>query len=191
MWLGLWSTPSLLFWMLGEVRFLLIFAFGKGCRGGPPMQLLNSSHVRERDKALLRSIMVGGVWNRSLCAWRRVFGQVSAEEDVRSLLEVSMGSYSVESAVGQLPANPDSWSGSCLVLDKVSRASSAGSGICAHLPGSAWVHRKWEHLDLLQPAHGSVVESCRGFCSVPGPLQTVQLAQFWSVILVRHVRAYC
>ena len=26
-------------------------------------QLLNSSHVRERDKALLRSIMVGGVWN--------------------------------------------------------------------------------------------------------------------------------
>ena len=28
-----------------------------------PLQLLNSSHVRERDKALVRSIMVGGVWN--------------------------------------------------------------------------------------------------------------------------------
>ena len=27
------------------------------------LQLLNSSHVRERDKALLRSIMVGGIWN--------------------------------------------------------------------------------------------------------------------------------
>ena len=27
------------------------------------LQLLNSSNVRERDKALLRSIMVGGVWN--------------------------------------------------------------------------------------------------------------------------------
>ena len=27
------------------------------------LELLNSSHVRERDKALLRSIMVGGVWN--------------------------------------------------------------------------------------------------------------------------------
>ena len=26
------------------------------------LQLLNSSHVRERDKGLLRSIMVGGVW---------------------------------------------------------------------------------------------------------------------------------
>ena len=41
----------------------------KGFRGGPLLdlpgshQLLNSSHVRERDKALLRSIMVGGVWN--------------------------------------------------------------------------------------------------------------------------------
>ena len=40
-----------------------------GFRGGPlldvhgSLQLLNSSHVRERDTALLRSIMVGGVWN--------------------------------------------------------------------------------------------------------------------------------
>ena len=25
--------------------------------------------------------------------------------------------------------------------------------------------------------------SCMGFCSVPGPLQTVQKADFWSVIL--------
>ena len=41
----------------------------KGFRGGPlldvhgSLQLLTTSHVRERDKALLRSIMVGGVWN--------------------------------------------------------------------------------------------------------------------------------
>ena len=41
----------------------------QGFRGGPlidvhgSLQLLHSSHVRERDKALLRSIMVGGVWN--------------------------------------------------------------------------------------------------------------------------------
>ena len=27
------------------------------------MQLLNSDHVRERDKALLRGVLVGGVWN--------------------------------------------------------------------------------------------------------------------------------
>ena len=41
----------------------------QGFRGGSlldvrgSLQLLDSSHVREGDKALLRSIMVGGVWN--------------------------------------------------------------------------------------------------------------------------------
>ena len=41
----------------------------KGFRGGPwldidgTLQLHNSDHVRERDKALLWSILVGGVWN--------------------------------------------------------------------------------------------------------------------------------
>ena len=37
------------------------------------LQFLNSSHVRERDKALLRSVMVGGVWNGFLLG--RVRGQ--------------------------------------------------------------------------------------------------------------------
>ena len=52
----------------------------KGFRGGPLLDihgslqlLLNSSHVRERDKGLLRSIMVGGVWNGLLLC--RVRGQ--------------------------------------------------------------------------------------------------------------------
>ena len=51
----------------------------KGFRGGPlldvhgSLQLLDSSHVRERDKALLRSTMVGGVWNGFLLG--RVRGQ--------------------------------------------------------------------------------------------------------------------
>ena len=41
----------------------------KGFRGGPlldfrgSMQLLDSSHVRDRDKALLRAILSGVVWN--------------------------------------------------------------------------------------------------------------------------------
>ena len=51
----------------------------KGFRAGPlldvhgSLQLLSSSHARERDKALLRSIMVGGVWNGFLL--RKVRGQ--------------------------------------------------------------------------------------------------------------------
>ena len=56
------------------------FCGREGYRGGPlldvhgSLQLLNSSHVRERDKALLRIIMVGGVWNGFLLG--RVRGQV-------------------------------------------------------------------------------------------------------------------
>ena len=51
----------------------------KGFRGGPlldfrgSMQLLHSSHVRDRDKALLRAILSGGVWNGFL------LGKVSAD----------------------------------------------------------------------------------------------------------------
>ena len=52
---------------------------GEGFPGGPllkvvgSLQLLNSAHVRERDKALLWSVMVGGVWNGFL--FGRVRGQ--------------------------------------------------------------------------------------------------------------------
>ena len=58
-----------LFLMLGVTRFSVDLCGRKGFRGGHlldihgSLQLLNSSHVRERDKALLRSIMVGSVWN--------------------------------------------------------------------------------------------------------------------------------
>ena len=51
----------------------------KGVRCGPlldihgSLQLLDSSHDRERDKALLRNVFVGGVWNGMLLG--RVRGQ--------------------------------------------------------------------------------------------------------------------
>ena len=51
----------------------------EGFRGGPlldihgSLQLLNSSHVRDREKGLFRSILVGGVWNGFLLS--RVKGQ--------------------------------------------------------------------------------------------------------------------
>ena len=63
------STFSLLLSMLGVVRSLLAFAPARVFVVAPlwilwcPQQLLNSSHVRERDKVPLRSIMVGGVWH--------------------------------------------------------------------------------------------------------------------------------
>ena len=51
------------------MRFRLTFVVERVFVGGllldvhGSLQLPNSSHVRERDTALLRSIMVGGVWN--------------------------------------------------------------------------------------------------------------------------------
>ena len=55
--------------MLGAMKVAVDLCGRKGFRGGPLLdihgspQLLNSSHVKERDKGLLRSVMVGGVWN--------------------------------------------------------------------------------------------------------------------------------
>ena len=44
--------------------------------------------------------------------------------------------------------------------------------------GLDWRCRRWGHLDDIGPESG-VLESCRGFCSVPGPLQTVHRAEFF------------
>ena len=56
--------------VLGGVRFLRDLCARKGFSWGGPsldtdgtLQLLDSDHVRERDEALIRSILVGGVWN--------------------------------------------------------------------------------------------------------------------------------
>ena len=77
-WLVLFNILRLLPWMLGVARFQLIFV------GGPVfgvvrfwmLRVLCSSLILlmlERDKALLQSIMVGGVWNG--CLLGRVRGQ--------------------------------------------------------------------------------------------------------------------
>ena len=39
----------------------------------------------------------------------------------------------------------------------------------------------WGHVGHVRP--DGDVQSCRGFCSVPGPLQSVQRAEMWGVIL--------
>ena len=55
----------------------MICAKGKDSEGGPlldiagSLQLLHAPHVRERDKALLRGIMAGGVWNGFLLGHAR------------------------------------------------------------------------------------------------------------------------
>ena len=66
--------------MLGGTKWQLIFVVREGFRRGPlvdvfgSLQLPNSTHVRKREKALLKSVMVGGVWNDFLLG--RVRGQL-------------------------------------------------------------------------------------------------------------------
>ena len=68
-----------------------------------------------------------------------------------------------------------------LVLDQVTGVSAAGAGFFAHQSERCWSDGRWGHDDHVQLDH--VVQSCRGFVSVPGPLQTVQRAVLWGVIL--------
>ena len=239
----------------------------KGFRGGPlldirgSLQLLNSSHVRDRDKGLLRCILVGGAWNVFLLSKVRgqpvpcrfcgapdndghLFGDcpfpllveirddpefhdltgldeghwprcllwhgwlpmlsgvngalpwaVNASESAAYLVGVALGRYSSgliaewtpsgdfdhDSAASSLPDHPTVWTDGSLVLDPVTGVSSSSSGFFAHQSENCWSGRRWGHVDGFRVDHDVV--SCRGFCSVPGPLQSVQKTEMWGVIL--------
>ena len=76
---------------------------------------------------------------------------------------------------------PMFWSDGSMVLDSVTGVSAAGTGMFAHLSEYCWGGRRWGHVDHAQTV--GVAHSCRAFVSVPGPLQTVQRAELWVVIL--------
>ena len=225
------------------------------------LQLLNSSHVRERDKGLLRSVMVGCVWNGFLLGrvrnqavpcrfcgapdhdghlfWECTFPPLveirenpefqdlmrmdkahwprcllwhgwlpmlsgcngvspwagNAPESASYLVETALGGYSSRMvsdwsppvgydpvAVSPLvPDHPNVWTDGSLVLNKVAGISSSGAGFFADHAASFWDDRSWGQVDLLRSVGD--FPSCRGFCSVPGPLQSVQRAEMWGVIL--------
>ena len=117
---------------------------------------------------------------------------VDAVDAASKRLEVALGSYvgvSQElggefSLVGNgvpLADAPDVWSDGSLVLDGLSGFGVAGCGVYAHASGAAWFGRKREHLDLLPPLPDGAGEACRLYCSIPGPLQTLQRAEIWGV----------
>ena len=239
----------------------------KGFRGGPlldirgSLQLLNSSHVRDRDKGLLRCILVGGAWNGFLLSkvkgqpvpcrfcgapendghlfWECTFPPLveirenpefhdlmreekahwprcllwhgwlpmlsgvhgaspwaaHSSESAFYLVETSLGQYSSRLASdwdlpdgfhagevsAHVPDSPDIWSDGSMVLDSVTGISAAGAWMFAHQSELCWSDRRWGHVDRVQSI--GVDHSCRAFVSVPGPLQTVQRAELWGVIL--------
>ena len=238
----------------------------QGFRGGPlldiagSLKLLHAPHVRERDKALLRGIMVGGVWNGFLLGHARgeivpcrfcgeadgdghLFWECSHSPLVQirensefhhlmrrdrrtwprclawhgwlpgldgsgrwagrpsslaiNRLENQLGGYvsddlngwsvtdewvqSVRS--GHLARSPDVWTDGSLVRDEVSGVCSGGSGVFAFASGSCWFRRSWGHLELLPPDPNTGSERSWVYFSVPRPLQTVQRAELWGVLV--------
>ena len=120
---------------------------------------------------------------------------LDATESAAYLVEMALGRYSSswvaewdpsgdfdpDDAAASLTDHPDVWTDGSLVLDQVTGVSSSGSGFFAHQDERCWRGCRWGHVDGVYP--GLDRAFCRGFCSVPGPLQTVQRAEMWGVIL--------
>ena len=114
-----------------------------------------------------------------------------ASESALYLVEVAFGRYSSglvsewslpdgfvadEVAARMLDAS-EVWSDGSPVLNSVTGVSAAGAGLFAYQSEHCWSDRRWGHVDRVQLDR--VPQSCRGFVSVPGPLQTVQRDALW------------
>ena len=80
-----------------------------------------------------------------------------------------------------VPVHPNVWSDGSLVLVKVTGISSSGAGFFTDQSVNLRDDRRWGHVDLVRPEGD--VQYCRGFLFCPGPLQSVQRAEVWGVIL--------
>ena len=133
---------------------------------------------------LLSGANLGSPWARDL------------SQGAGNLLESALGSYSssplldwqlpvdfdAESAALQVAVEPDVWTDGGRIEDRLSTVSSSGAGFSSGHSDRFWAGCTWWHVDSDDQGDRAVA-SCRGYCSVPGPLQTVQRAEFWGVIL--------
>ena len=90
--------------------------------------------------------------------------------------------FDAESAALHVAREPDVWTDGSMVEDKVSTVSSSGAEFSSGHVGRFWAERSWGHIDD-DVQEDRTVASCRGYCSVPGPLESVQRAELWGVIL--------
>ena len=118
-----------------------------------------------------------------------------ASESASYLVETALGQYSsglvaewslpngfdADEVSARMPDSPKIWSDGSMVLDSVTGVSAAGAGMFAHQSEFCWSNRRWGHVVCVHSV--GVAHSCRAFVSVPGPLQTVQRAELWEVIL--------
>ena len=118
---------------------------------------------------------------------------VDASESAAYLVEVALGRYSSgliaewspsdefdhDMAVSSLSDHPDVWTDGSLVLDRLTGVSSSGSGfLLTSLSISGWIVGG---VMLVMFVLMLMLRLVGGFCSVPGPLQSVQRAEMWGV----------
>ena len=189
------------------------------------LQLFSSSHVRERDKALLRNVMVGSVWKGMLLG--RVRGQAvpcrfceALDSDGHLFWECPFP------PLVEIRENPEFhdlmrmdkghwprcllWHGWLPTLSGASTWTTSADESARYLVEvalgcySSGLFAQWSPLDgfddaetaSLIPDHLNLDQvtgvsfsgaaddsSCRDFCHIPGPLQTVQRAEMRAVIL--------
>ena len=85
--------------------------------------------------------------------------------------------------LGVLSPNPDVWMDGSLVRDDVAGVCCGGSGVFAFTSGSNWFSLSWGHLELLPLDRNSGTERSWLYFSLPRPLQTVQRAELWGLLL--------
>ena len=92
-----------------------------------------------------------------------------------------LSSFDHDFAASSLSDHPDVWTDGSSVLDHLTGVSASGAGFFAHHSEHSWSGRRWGHVDTVLLDRSLVC--CRGFSSVPGPLQTAQRAEMWGVNL--------
>ena len=95
--------------------------------------------------------------------------------------------YDEVEAASLMPDHPNVWIDGSLVLDQVTGVSSSGAGFFAHQSVNFWIDRRWGHVDHVHPE--GEFQFCKGFCFVPGPLQSVHRAEMWGIILA--LQSFC
>ena len=150
-----------------------------------------------RDKSSWPRCLLWHGWLPALaCAGGASPWATSGEDIACARLERLLGSDSEENCRDWVPPDrfvedvvssdvsdhPDVWTDGSFVRDELSGVGAGGCGVYSSRSGAGWFHRRWGHLELLPPGDLGV-ERCVLFDSIRGPLQSVQRAELWGIIV--------
>ena len=170
------------------------------CPYPPLVHIRESVEFRDlllRDRSSWPWCLLWHGWLPALACAGGASPWAASDEDIAcARLERLLGSYSEESCRDWVPPDrfvdnvassnvsdhPDVWTDGSFVRDELSGVGVGGCGVYSSRSGAGWFDRKWGHLELLPPGDLGV-ERCVLYDSIRGPLQSVQRAELWGVIL--------